>query len=117
MLAGRRSMGTDKRAALGLKGEAIACEELTRRGYRILDRRYRTRFGEIDIVAEHDGVVVFVEVKARESTSFGGAAEAVHARKRRRILGMAVDYVARRGLQDRPCRFDVVAVSIGENGA
>lgn len=95
---------------LGILGETIACDELTRRGYAILARRYRTRFGEIDIVAERGETTVFVEVKARRSGRQGMAAEAIPVWKRRRIAAMALDYLARAGRLHRRCRFDVVAI-------
>ena len=98
------------RISLGKLGEDLACAELARRGYAILARRFRTRFGEIDIVSQHGGVVVFVEVKARSSTRFGAAADALPIRKRRRIAAMALDYLAWTGGLDKPCRFDVVAI-------
>lgn len=104
-------MEHDARQSLGKRGEDLACAELRRRGYAILERRYRTRFGEIDIVARDAGVVVFVEVKARVGDAFGGGAEAVTAPKQRRVAQMAVDFLSRRRLHDQPCRFDVVAVS------
>ena len=97
-------------------GEDLACAELERLGYAILDRRYRTRFGEIDIVASIDDVTVFVEVKARAGEQFGGGAEAVTRWKQRRIAQMAVDYLARHRLHDRPCRFDVVVVELADGG-
>src|SRR5215216_2800535 len=97
-------------------GEDLACAELRRRGYAILERRYRTRFGEIDIVARDGDTTVFVEVKARTADAFGGGAEAVTAWKQRRVTQMAVDFIARRRLHDRPCRFDVVVVDVS-NGA
>lgn len=100
----------DKRQALGISGETLACAELRRRGYAILERRYRTRLGEIDIVARDGGTIVFVEVKARLTDDFGGAAAAVTGWKQRRIADMAVDYLSRHRLQDCPCRFDVVAI-------
>jgi putative endonuclease len=100
----------DKRQALGMSGENLACEELRRRGYAILARRYRTRFGEIDIIARDGGTIVFVEVKARLGGDFGGAAAAVTGWKQRRIAGMAVDYLSRHRLHESPCRFDVVAI-------
>jgi putative endonuclease len=94
----------------GQRGEELACAELTRRGYAILARRYRTRFGEIDIVSERAGTLVFVEVKARRSRRFGSASESIPFWKRRRIAAMALDYQAWSGrLMDR-CRFDVVAI-------
>ena len=105
------------RQRLGNTGEDLACRELERRGYAILARRYRTRFGEIDIVSNDHGVMVFVEVKARQSKRYGSAAEAVSFRKRRRIGAMALDYLAWTGSLDRRCRFDVVAIDgIGSEG-
>ena len=93
-------------------GEDLACAELTRRGYAILERQYRTRYGEIDIIARCDGSLVFVEVKTRDGKAFGGAAAAVTVNKQHRIIRMAIDYLARRRLHDHPCRFDVVTVDI-----
>ena len=101
---------TADRQTLGKLGEDLACAELARRGYAILARRYRTRFGEIDIVSEREGMVVFVEVKARRSNRFGSAAEALPLWKRRRISAMALDYLAWTGWLNRLCRFDVVAI-------
>jgi putative endonuclease len=101
---------TIARQELGRKGEALACAELERHGYLILSRRYRTRYGEIDVVAEHRGVLVFVEVKARTGGDFGHPAEAVTAQKQRRVVAMAESYLARERTQHRVCRFDVVAV-------
>ena len=93
-----------------MRGEDLACEELQRRGYDILARRHRTRLGEIDIIARHAGTVVFIEVKARAGSAFGGGAAAVGWRKQQRIVLMAADYLARHRLVDQPCRFDVVVV-------
>jgi putative endonuclease len=105
---------TRQRQTLGKTGEALAVAELERRGYAILARRYRTKHGEIDIVARDDDTVVFVEVKARATAEFGTAAEAVTAWKQRRLVGMAVDYLARHDLTRHPCRFDVVAIDDAE---
>jgi len=110
-------MEDDKRQSLGKMGEDLACTELERRGYAILARRYRSRFGEIDIVANHEETIVFVEVKARDGDEFGGGAAAVTAWKQRRIAQMAIDYVARHRLHDRPCRFDVVTVEFTDGEA
>lgn len=103
---------TYARQALGLEGETRACRALEARGYRILQRRYRTRFGELDIVARHDQTVVFVEVKTRRGRNFGDPAAAITAEKQRRLVAMAVDYLARHGLSRTPARFDVVAVTM-----
>lgn len=103
---------SEVRQQLGIFGENLACEELRRRGYAILDRRYRRRGGEIDIVARDGATTVFVEVKARQGDDFGGGAASVNAWKQRRIGLVALDYVARHRLIDRPCRFDVVVVDL-----
>jgi putative endonuclease len=101
---------TRARQQLGKLGEDLAVEELERRGYAILARRYRTRCGEIDIVAEDRDTLVFVEVKARASAEFGTAAEAVTRHKQRKLAQMATDYLTRAEGPARPCRFDVVAI-------
>jgi putative endonuclease len=110
------AMPDDPRQYFGKLGEDLACGELERRGYVILARRYRTRFGEIDIVARDGGTTVFVEVKARAGDEFGGAAAAVTAAKQRRVTYMAIDYLSRHRLHDRPCRFDVVTIDVVEGG-
>ena len=101
---------TLERLNLGKTGEEIAVAALEQRGYAILACRYRTRHGEIDIVALEGDTTVFVEVKARVTERFGTAAEAVGLAKQRRLARMAIDYVAKHDLVDCPCRFDVVAI-------
>ena len=103
-------MAGDGRQSLGKLGEDLACGELRRRGYAILERRYRTRYGEIDIVARYEATLVFVEVKARVGEDYGGSGAAVTPWKQQRVVRMAVDYLSRRRLADHPCRFDVVTV-------
>ena len=107
---------TRDRQDLGELGEELAVRELTARGYAILARRYRTRHGEIDLVAQDGRTIVFIEVKVRLSGEFGHAAEAVSPQKQRRLVSMAGDYLARHQLGDRPCRFDVVAIDGDEAG-
>lgn len=102
---------THARQAFGLHGEDLACEALVQRGYTILTRRYRTRAGELDIIAEHRGYVVFVEVKTRQDGSFGDPEESVTLKKQQRVVGMASDYLMRSGDADVPCRFDVVSIN------
>jgi len=104
------------RILLGKSGEDLACRELRRRGYEILARRYRTRVGELDIVARDGPTIVFVEVKTRATAAFGAPGEAVGPHKQHKIWLMASDYLLRRGWLGRPCRFDVVAISIDERG-
>ncbi|HEX4348144.1 MAG TPA: YraN family protein [Vicinamibacterales bacterium] len=103
------------RVAFGKIGEDLACEELVRRGYEILARRYRQRGGEIDIVARDGLTLVFVEVKSRGGRAFGDGSEAVTPRKQRTIAALALDYMARHKVHECPCRFDVVSVLL-ENG-
>ena len=101
-----------QRVIFGKNGEDLACRELERRGYALVARRYRNRSGEIDIVARDGKTMVFVEVKAREGHAFGDAAEAVTVSKRRRIVALARDYLARNHLSNCPCRFDVVSIHV-----
>ncbi len=104
------------RQALGRAGEDAACRELQRRGYQILERRYRTRHGELDVICRHGHTLVFVEVKARVGRTFGSALEAVTPFKQRRIAAMAADYLARRHVPAGPCRFDVVGIAYDDDG-
>jgi putative endonuclease len=101
---------TMQRQRLGLDGERMACEELERLGYSITTTRYRNRFGEIDIVADDHGTVVFVEVKTKTDSSFSDPIESVTKQKQRRLVSMAEQYVAYNQLDNAPCRFDVVTV-------
>ena len=103
---------TFQRQQLGQYGEDMAGAELERLGYRILDRRYRSRFGEIDLIAQDEGTVVFVEVKTKTDCRFGDPAEMVTAQKQRRLVSMAEEYVSGHALDSTPCRFDVVAVDV-----
>lgn len=98
------------RRVRGRVGEEAAARALAARGYRVLARNLRLGRGEIDLVCEHDGDVVFVEVKARRGAAFGTPAEAVTARKQRALLALAARYLGRTGRADRTCRFDVVEV-------
>lgn len=101
---------TQARQRLGIDGEAMACAELEGLGYSISATRYRNRFGEIDIVADDHGTVVFVEVKTKTDCSFSDPVESVTKQKQRRLVSMAEQYVAYHRLDNVPCRFDVVTV-------
>jgi putative endonuclease len=100
----------DHRQSLGKRGEDLACAELEKRGYVIVDRRFRTRCGELDIVAREGGVLVFVEVKARSGCNFGAPFESVTWKKRQRLSQMAASSLFLKRLAAVPCRFDVVAI-------
>ena len=94
----------------GAEGERAAAEFLKAQGYRILARNYRTRWGEIDLIAEDGRTLVFVEVKARRDDRFGGPGAAITPAKQARIARLAQQYLAWRRLGDRLCRFDVVMI-------
>ncbi len=98
----------DSRRVFGQTSEAAAENYLRRKGYHILGRNIRSPNGEIDLVAETNGVLVFIEVKARRSSVFGGASLAVTSLKQARLVRLAAQYLAHHRLGDRPCRFDVV---------
>ncbi len=101
----------DERRRRGDRGEDAVAAALVRRGYRILGRQYGCRWGEIDLIAwAPEGVLCFVEVKSRTGTRFSAPREAVTAAKRRRLRNAASWYLAQRGLDDCPCRFDVAEV-------
>jgi putative endonuclease len=97
-----------RRQRLGLRGEREAEDVLLRAGLEVLDRRFRLRGGEIDLVALDGDVVVFVEVKARRLDGYGAPAEAVTPRKQRRIARTALAWLKGRGWLERVCRFDVI---------
>lgn len=97
--------------SVGTAHEALAASWLQERGYQILERNFRNRLGEIDLIAEKDSVLVFVEVKYRGTNAFGDPLAAVDGRKQRRICRAALGYYADRGYREElPCRFDVIAV-------
>ena len=95
---------------LGKKGEGLARKHLKKLGYRILAQNYRCRFGELDLIAEHDGCLVFVEVKTRSGLNFGQPSEAITRHKRQQISKVALEYMTKNDLRDQPARFDVVTV-------
>ena len=108
---------TDARRALGAAGEAAARTYLEGCGYRVLDHNTRHGGVEIDIVAERRGVVAFVEVKTRRGASHGGAAEAVDARKRLRLVRGAAAWLSETRRRPRVVRFDVIACEPGPDDA
>lgn len=101
------------RLSTGAIGEEEAQRVLKKNGYRILDRNFRARFGEIDIVAMDNGVIVFVEVRTKKAGSmFGRPGESIDMGKQRRITLAAEEYLASRGMSEHPARFDVVSVEV-----
>lgn len=104
----------DNRRKIGTAYEERAAEHLRDLGYRILERNFRCRLGEIDLIAEEAGVLVFLEVKYRKSSQFGNPAEAVTPAKQKTICRVADFYRMSRGIsENHSCRFDVAAI-LGE---
>jgi len=102
---------------LGLLGERLAERYLTEQGWRTLGRRVRSGHRDLDLVMERDGVVAFVEVKARTGARFGDPVEAVDWRKRRELVRSALVWMDRNGVTARSYRFDVVGVLVTEGRA
>lgn len=96
--------------ARGARGEDLACRHLAARGFSVVERNFRCRGGELDVVAREGDVTVFVEVKERRDTSRGAGHEAVTLTKRRRIVRAARIYASARGLSEAPLRFDVISI-------
>jgi putative endonuclease len=96
--------------ALGAQAEARAAQFLQRKGYRILDRNWCCRGGELDLVCDDAGTIVFVEVRARRDGRHGTPGETVGALKRRRVVRAAGLWLLQAKRGDVPCRFDVLAL-------
>ena len=96
---------------VGAEYEEIAADYMLRHGYKILERNYHNRYGELDIIAEKDNVLIYTEIKFRRGKEYGGPLEAVDIRKQRRISRAAAYHYAGHGaLSDKPCRFDVIGI-------
>jgi putative endonuclease len=112
----------DRRGQLGARGERMAESHLVARGYRVLDRNFRTRHGELDLVAAGGRFLVFCEVKTRIGRSHGalGPLASIGRDKRRRLRLMARQWLGERAGADRPypaeMRFDAVGVTLSEEG-
>ncbi len=95
---------------LGRAGEKLAFKFLCQQGYDILARNFKSRAGEIDLIAYDGEILTFVEVKTRVSAKFGQPFEAVDARKQRQIQRAANEFMAEHKLQDRSYRFDILSI-------
>jgi len=105
-------MAKDSRSA-GKKGEDLACKFLKKDKYKILEKNFGSRQGEIDIIAEdRKGVLCFVEVKARSSEDYGLPVEAVTHFKQKKLLATAFIYLESRKMKSRDMRFDIVSVDL-----
>lgn len=101
----------DTRLEQGAAAERDAAQLLVAAGYQIVERNFRCKAGEIDLIARDAGVLVFVEVRSRSDDEHGHAAEMVRRCKQRRVIRVARYYVAAAAPQFEHCRFDVVAIT------
>ncbi len=102
---------TLKRLLFGQEGESAAVTFLKKNGYRILEKNFRSKVGEIDIIAEQSGVLVFIEVKARADHEYGHPFNALGSSKQKKIIQTAQSFLARKKIFDKPMRFDVVGLT------
>lgn len=107
----------DARRARGSFGESVAARLFLEKGFTILERGWRTRFGEVDLIVQNGSGVRFVEVKTRASATFGQPEEAVTRRKLRTIARVAEVYLEKHGWQHLPRQIDVVAIRTDTPGA
>ncbi|MCJ8010586.1 YraN family protein [Paenibacillus sp. KQZ6P-2] len=112
-MVARMNRQKDNRREKGAAAEQAACRYLASRGYTIIERNWRCRSGELDIVAELGRMVVIVEVRSRSvGTRFGTAAESVDFRKIRQVRNTALTYLHYKQLEERELRFDVMAIEL-----
>ena len=104
------------RSELGTRGEALAAAHLEALGMRIAARNYRTRYGEVDLIAHEGDTVVFVEVKTRRGSAYGTPEESITPRKLDHLAKTAVLYLQANGLEQRPWRVDLIAIKLGSDG-
>ena len=107
---------TTPRSRLGALGETVAAAHLEAQGLKVVDCNFRTRYGEVDLIAEDSGTLVFVEVKTRRSLAFGAPEESVTPRKRARLAKVAAAYLQLHGIEQRDWRIDVVGVALQRTG-
>lgn len=100
---------------IGQFGENIAYNFLIKKGYNILENNYTVSFGEIDIIAEKNNCISFIEVKCRKSNQYGLPEEAITEYKKKRIIRVAEYYIKRKNINNKIISFDVIAIQLNEN--
>ena len=100
---------------IGQFGEKLACQYLRKKGYSILEQNFTVPFGEIDIIAEKNKLICFVEVKCRKSKKYGLPEEAITSYKKKKIIQVAQSYIKKKRIKDRKYRFDVVAIQFDQH--
>ena len=114
MWGSRETLGNQRK---GNRGEDVALRYLLSRGLQLVERNYRTRYGEVDLVLRQPGTLVFVEVKWRSNLDYGSPVEAVDQRKQQAIRSMAEQYLAEKEPDFEEIRFDVVGILAGAGNA
>ncbi|MBC7978322.1 MAG: YraN family protein [Myxococcales bacterium] len=104
----------DNKLQRGASAEADAAQLLIDAGYRLVERNFRCKAGELDIVARDGDILVFVEVRSRADDAYGGAAEMIRRNKQRRVARVAACYIEMMAPAFDECRFDIVAITAGE---
>ena len=107
---------SDHRQSLGKRGEAYAAHYLAAHGYAILARNWHCPLGELDLVTERDGQVIFVEVRTRQTDRLGTPEESITPAKRAKLIAAAQTYLDEHDQLERDWRIDVVAIEIGSRG-
>ena len=107
---------TSPRQGLGRRGEELALNRLKSLGYAILAKNHRTPHGEIDLVAKHEGTLVFVEVRTKRGGSFGSPEESITPSKRAHLIASAQEYVSANEVSECDWRIDLVAVELDSSG-
>ena len=103
-------MNTDNTCTIGARGEDHVCCHLSRNGYTIVDRNFRYKTGEIDIIARHDDTLCFIEVRTRENTKLGHPAETITPKKMKTIRRTAEAYMIRKKIRNCAVRFDAITI-------
>ncbi len=107
---------TFQRMELGRRGEDLAVEYLQKDGYQIIERNFKNKLGEIDVIAKDKDTLCFVEVKTRRTANFGSPFEAVTQRKQHKLIRVAQSYLQYKKLHNPKMRFDCIAVFVEEEG-
>ncbi|MFZ5596260.1 MAG: YraN family protein [Bacillota bacterium] len=105
---------SEKRLSLGLAGEEAAARYLKGKGFKIVERNFRCKLGELDIIARDGTSLVFVEVRTKSVQDYGTAGESINSRKKNKLRQLALYYLQKKQPGDIPLRFDVVAVTVDE---
>ncbi len=102
-----------KRKDIGAIGEDLAIDHLERNGYKIIDRNYKCRYGEIDLIASIDNKLIFIEVKLKKGIKYCKAIEAVNDPKQKKIIKSALTYIQKHKIENLDIRFDVIGIELG----